>query len=87
MAVFNKKGQSALEAAILFVMAIAALIALQQYFKRSYEGRLKSSSEQIGSPFDSETSGGNVVTTITGDETSGTTQTTTYGETLGSTFH
>ena len=47
----NKKGQSGLELGLLLVMAILALIALQHYFKKAYQGRLKSSADDVGTIF------------------------------------
>jgi uncharacterized protein (UPF0333 family) len=47
----NRKGQSGLELGLLLVMAILALIALQHYFKKAYQGRLKSSADDVGSIF------------------------------------
>ena len=79
MRIFNRRGQSGLEYGILFVMAVLALVALQHFFKRTYMGRLKSSSEDVGQPFEPGKSTGSVVTTIEGDN-SGTNQTTTYDE-------
>ena len=47
----NKKGQSGLELGLLLVMAILALIALQHYFKKAYQGWLKSSADDVGTIF------------------------------------
>lgn len=79
----GKKGQSGLELGLLLVMAIIALVALQHYFKKAYEGRLKSASDDVGSPFSSESTTGSVTTTMnstftTNDTT--TSQNTVYDE-------
>ncbi len=47
----KKKGQSALEYAILITIVIAALLTIQMYIKRGVQGRLKSSSDDIGDQF------------------------------------
>ena len=47
----KKKGQSTLEYAILMIIIIGALLAIQQYIKRAYQGRLKSASDDIGDQF------------------------------------
>lgn len=47
----NKKGQSTLEYAILIIIIIAALLSLQTYVKRGVQGRLKSSTDDIGDQF------------------------------------
>ncbi len=48
---FSKKGQSTLEYAVLIVVIIAALIAMQVYLKRGIQGRMRESSDQIGEQF------------------------------------
>ena len=48
---FSKKGQSTLEYAVLIVVIIAALIAMQVYLKRGIQGRMRESSDQIGDQF------------------------------------
>ncbi len=49
---FHKKNaQSTLEYAVLIVIIIAALIAVQAYIKRGVQGRMKSSADDIGDQF------------------------------------
>jgi len=71
-----KKGQSILEYAILFAIIIAALVVMQVYVKRAYQGRLKHESDSVGDQYSpGHTTGvSNVVTTsnsvtYTGGET------------------
>ena len=47
----KKRGQSTLEYAVLIIVIIAALIAIQTYMKRGVQGRLKSASDDIGDQF------------------------------------
>jgi uncharacterized protein (UPF0333 family) len=47
----GKRGQSTLEYAVLIVVIIAALIAMQVYLKRGIQGRMRESSDQIGEQF------------------------------------
>lgn len=47
-------GQSTLEYAILVVVVIMALIAIQAYLKRSIEGRQREAADQIGEQFSTE---------------------------------
>ena len=47
----NKKGQSTLEYAVLIVVIIAALIAIQVYLKRGIQGRMRESADQIGEQY------------------------------------
>lgn len=46
------KAQASLEYALIIVVAVAALVAIQKYMKRSIQGRLRASSDQIGSHFE-----------------------------------
>ena len=45
------KGQSTLEYAVLVIIIIGALLTIQTYIKRGVQGRLKSSSDDIGDQF------------------------------------
>jgi Flp pilus assembly pilin Flp len=47
----QKRGQSTLEYAVLIIVIIAALIAIQTYIKRGVQGRLKSASDDIGDQY------------------------------------
>ena len=47
----NKKAQSTLEYAILIIIIIGALLAVQTYIKRGIQGKLKSSSDDIGDQY------------------------------------
>lgn len=47
----TKKGQSTLEYAILVIIIIGALLAIQVYIKRGVQGRLKSATDDIGDQF------------------------------------
>ena len=46
-----KKGQSILEYAILIVVVVGALLAMQWYMKGGYQGRLRSASDDIGEQY------------------------------------
>ncbi len=45
------RGQSTLEYAVLIIIIIAALLSIQVYIKRGVQGRLKSSTDEIGDQF------------------------------------
>ena len=47
-----RKGQSTFEMAILLVVIVLAVIAMQVYLKRTIQGRLKSGADQIGEQYD-----------------------------------
>lgn len=62
---FNR-AQSTLEYAIIVTVAVAALLAMQIYFKRGIQGKLKDSSDNIGSQYAAElTTDNSTVTTAT----------------------
>lgn len=53
LAVLKKsKGQTALEYSVLIAVVIAALVGMQIYMKHSYEGKLRSSVDEIGKQSD-----------------------------------
>lgn len=52
IAYFNhRRGQSTLEYAVLIIIIIAALLSIQMYIKRGVQGRLKTSTDDIGDQF------------------------------------
>jgi len=48
---FNRRGQSPAEYAVLISVVIGALLAMQIYMKRGAMGRLKDASDQMGEQF------------------------------------
>ena len=50
--IFGRKGQSAVEYAMLAVIVIGALLTIQNYFKRGMQGRWRSSVDGIGEQYD-----------------------------------
>jgi uncharacterized protein (UPF0333 family) len=59
----RKRGQSTLEYAVLIVVIIAALVAMQVYLKRGIQGRTRESADQIGEQFSPGYTTSNMVTT------------------------
>lgn len=49
---FNRKGQSTLEYALIIAVVVAGLLLMQHYVKRGYAGRLKTASDDMGEQFD-----------------------------------
>ena len=47
----KRKGQSSVEYAVLIIVIIGALLAIQVYIKRGIQGRLKSASDDIGDQY------------------------------------
>ena len=57
----NKKGQGMLEYAVLIVIVIGALISIQQYMKRGFQGRFRTSIDDIGEQYDPRFASTNIV--------------------------
>ncbi len=49
---FNRKGQSTLEYAMIISIVVAGLLLMQYYVKRGYSGKLKSASDEMGEQYD-----------------------------------
>jgi hypothetical protein len=47
----SRRGQSTLEYAILILIVIVALLAMQTYLKRGIQGRVRESSDNIGEAY------------------------------------
>lgn len=80
------KGQTALEYAVLIAVTIAALVGMRVYMKHSYEGKLRSSIDDVGKQSDisglevditRNTSGKTIELSEFGESNSSTTQETT----------
>jgi len=70
---FNK-GQSILEYAILVVVVVGALLAMQWYMKGVYQGRLRSASDDLGeqySPTQAQSTSTTTSTSNTNEVTTG----------------
>ncbi len=48
----KNRGQSVLEVAVLTVIVVAALIAVQIYIKRSFQGRYRDLADSVGEQYD-----------------------------------
>ncbi|MFP4473620.1 MAG: hypothetical protein ACLFPX_07155 [Candidatus Omnitrophota bacterium] len=48
----KRKGQSTLEYAVLIIIVIGALLAIQNYVKRGIQGRLRQATDDIGSQYE-----------------------------------
>jgi uncharacterized protein (UPF0333 family) len=49
---FNRKGQSTLEYALIIAVVVAGLLLMQHYVKRGYSGRLKTAADDMGEAYD-----------------------------------
>ena len=67
----NKRGQSTLEYGIIIAVVVAALVAMEVYFKRGLQGKIRSASDDIGEQFSPGYTNANntTVTTVTSTET------------------
>lgn len=65
----NKRAQSTLEYAVLIGVLVAALIAMQSYIKRGYQGKLKESADSMGQQFSPGHTTYDYTTTSTTDST------------------
>ena len=77
----TKKGQSMLEYAILLCVVVAALLVMQFYVKRAYQGRMKSEADQLSRQYAPGHTTGTTTTTSSG---SGTTTTSAIDGTVSS---
>src|SRR3989338_5626462 len=59
MRMLKKKGQSTVEYALIFAVVVAGLLLMQNYMKRGYAGRLRSSADDVGSQYDPAGHSGN----------------------------
>lgn len=62
----NKKGQGTLEYAFVIAVIVGALIAMQIYIKRSMEGKMKATSDEIGEQHSAKASRYETITTSQG---------------------
>jgi Flp pilus assembly pilin Flp len=60
----RNKGQSAVEYTVLFVVAVGAFLALQNYMKRGIQGRWRESIDDMGDQYDPQTSIVNIRNTL-----------------------
>lgn len=58
-----KEGQSLLEYSVLFAVVISAMLVMQFYIKRSYQGRLKQEADSIGQQYSPGHTTSKIVTT------------------------
>jgi len=47
----NRRAQGTLEYAVIIAVVVAALIAMQAYFKRGVQGKIKQASDDIGEQY------------------------------------
>ena len=65
-----KKAQSMLEYTVLIIIIIAAIITMQTYIKRGFQGRWKQAVDDLGEQYDVNSFTGQVRHTINSESTS-----------------
>ncbi len=50
--IFGRRGQSVMEYVVVITILVGALLAMQLYFKRGVQGRMKTSVDSIGEQYD-----------------------------------
>ena len=59
-----KKGQGTLEYAVIIVVVVGALVAMQWYIKRGYQGKLRQATDEMGEQYSPAQVSSNFTTTI-----------------------
>ncbi len=65
--IFERKGQLAVEYVVILTIVVGALLAMQMYFKRGIQGRIKSSTDSVGEQYDPLTTDGSIRQTVSGE--------------------
>jgi hypothetical protein len=60
----TKSGQSMLEYTILIIIILAAYLTMQNYVKRGFQGRWRSSVDDLGEQYDPRTADTHIIHTI-----------------------
>ncbi len=61
----SKKGQSLFEYSILFALILSALLIMQFYIQRGYQGRLKAEADSVGQQYSPGHTTSKIITTNT----------------------
>jgi hypothetical protein len=48
----NRKGQSTVEYAVLIIIVVGVFLAMQQYIKRGFQGRMHAAADDLGEQYD-----------------------------------
>lgn len=65
--IFERKGQLAVEYVVILIIVMGALLAMQMYFKRGIQGRVKSSVDSVGEQYDPLTTEADVTQRVSGE--------------------
>ena len=66
----NRKGQSLIEYAVLIVIILGVFVAMKDYIKRGFQGRWKSSVDDLGDQYDPRYINSKILHTIVSNSTS-----------------
>lgn len=61
----SRKGQSTLEYSLVIAVVLAGLLAMQHYMRRGVEGKLRSSTDNIGDQYEAGKTTAKVLTKVT----------------------
>ncbi len=65
----GQKGQMSLEYVAVLIILVGALLAMQNYFKRGIQGRMKASVDSVGEQYDPLTTTGDITQRVQGTTT------------------
>ena len=57
----NRKGQTMLEYTVIFIIILGVMIAMKDYVKRGFQGRMKSATDDFGEQYDPQIVNSNIV--------------------------
>ena len=66
----RRKGQTILEYTVILVVVIGVLVAMKDYIKRGFQGRLKSATDQFGDQYDPQYVNSNILYSTQGNSES-----------------
>ena len=64
--ILERKGQLAVEYVVILIIVIGALLAMQMYFKRGIQGRMKTSVDSVGEQYDPLTTESDIEQRVSG---------------------
>lgn len=65
--IFKRQGQLAVEYVVILTIVVGALLAMQMYFKRGIQGRIKASADSVGEQYDPLTTEGSITQRVSGE--------------------
>lgn len=66
---FNLRGQTSLEFAVIIAVIVAALLSMQIYIKRGIQGKLKTAADDLGQQYDPQNTTSDMTISLNSDVT------------------